>query len=144
MTKFLVVVADSARARVFERAKKFSPLVEFTDLAHPESRLKRQDLASDRPGTVHESRTPGESQASEPTDPKEHEAQVFAREIAEFLKQARTENGLAGITLVAAPHFLGLIRQSLDAATAGLLIAGISANLTRESPEKIQERIDQK
>lgn len=142
MSNYLVVVADGARARIFSRTKKFSPLQEDTVLTHPESRLKRQDLVSDRPGTVHESRAYGESEAGEPTDPKRHEAETFAREVAKHLQQRRQEGSLEGITLVAEPRFLGLLRPALDEATSKLVIHEVRASLTRENAETIQARID--
>lgn len=143
MGSFIVIVADSARARVFSRSKKFSPLEEQTVLTHPESRLRRQDLVSDRPGTVHESSAYGESDASEPTDPKRHEAGVFARELSQHLQSLRVKENLEGITLVAEPRFLGVLRAALDDATAKLVVKEVGASLTRESIERIQQRIDQ-
>ena len=142
MSNYVVVVADAARARIFSRTKKFSPLQEETVLTHPESRLQRQDLVSDRAGTVHESRTHGENQAEEPTDPKRHEAETFARTVADHLHKRRHEGGLEGITLVAEPRFLGLLRKSLDEATTDLVIKEVGSSLTRESAETIQARID--
>lgn len=142
MSNYVVVVADAARARIFSRTKKFSPLQEETVLTHPESRLQRQDLVSDRAGTVHESRTHGESQAEEPTDPKRHEAESFAREVANHLHQRRHNGGLEGLTLVAEPRFLGLLRSALDEATKKLVILEVRASLTRENAESIQSRID--
>ena len=143
MANFVVVVADAARARIFARAKKFSPLQEDTVLTHPESRLRRQDLVSDRPGTVHESSAFGESDASEPTDPKRNEATLFARELSEHLQGLRAKSSIEGITLVAEPRFLGLLRAALDDATTKLVIKEVGASLTRESIEQIQQRIDQ-
>ena len=142
MPGYIVIVADSARARVFTRTRKFSPLEEQTLLTHPESRLRRQDLVSDRPGTVHESMAYGESPAGEPTDPKDHEAEIFAGEIAEHLSRQRIELKPEGLIVVAEPRLLGLIRQKLDSATAALVVHEISANLTRESADAIGERID--
>ena len=143
MANFIVVVADAARARIFSRAKKFSPLQEDTVLTHPESRLRRQDLVSDRPGTVHESSTPGESDASPPTDPKRLEAEIFARELSQHLQGLRAQGNIEGITLAAEPRFLGILRAALDDATAKLVINEVGASLTRESIERIQQRIDQ-
>lgn len=74
MVKYWVVAVDSGKARIFSRNKKFSAFEEIETLVHPESRLHRQDVASDRPGQVQESRTPGENINEEPNDPKVNEA----------------------------------------------------------------------
>jgi protein required for attachment to host cells len=142
MHAFLVVVADSARARILGRKQKFSPPEELESLTHPESRLRRQDLVSDRPGTVHESRTPGESQADPRTDPRDHEAELFARELAARLKQLRQRPGFDGLSLVAEPRFLGLLRRQLDAETLKRIQVEIGANLTREDVDTIARKVD--
>ncbi len=142
MPNYLVVAADAARARIFSRAKKFSPLAEDTVLTHPESRLRRQDLVTDRPGTIHESKTPGESDADPVTDPKRAESETFAREISRHLQSLRTQGKVEGITLVADPRFLGQLRAAMDHETAKLIIHELGANLTRESADDIQQRID--
>lgn len=141
MQAYLVVVADSARARLFGRKQKLSALDELETLTHPESRLRRQDLISDRPGTVHESKTPGESQADPKTDPRDHEAELFAREICSRLKSLRLESKLQGIAVIAEPRFLGLLRKQMDGETRQLVETEIGANLTRETPEIIARKL---
>ena len=111
-------------------------------LIHPESRLRRQDLVSDRPGTVHESSAYGESDASQPTDPKRLEATLFAREIARQVQSLVSAGDLEGIILVAEPRFLGMLRSALDDASTALVVQEVGASLTRESLERIQQRID--
>jgi len=143
MSNYVVVVADAARARIFSRTKKFSPLQEETVLTHPDSRLRRQDLVTDRAGSVQESRTHGENEAGEPTDPKRYEAEQFARELARHLQKLRNQSAIEGITLVAEPRFLGILRTALDEATTQLVIKEVRASLTRENPESIQARIDE-
>ncbi len=143
MHAYLVVVADSARARLFGRKQKFSALDEIETLTHPEARLRRQDLVSDRPGTVHESRASGESQADPRTDPRDHEAELFAREISSRIKSLRIENKLKGIALISEPRFLGLMRKQLDSETRHLVQTEIGANLTREDTDTIARKLDE-
>lgn len=143
MHAYLVVVADSARARLFGRKQKLSALDELESLTHPESRLRRQDLVSDRSGTVHESKTPGESQADPRTDPRDHEAELFAREVSSRLKALRMESKRQGIALIAEPRFLGLLRKQLDGETRQLVHTEIGANLIREDVDTIARKLDQ-
>lgn len=142
MTDYWIVVADASKARLFSRKKKFSPLEEVETLVHPESRLRRQDLVTDRPGQVQESRTPGEYSAGEPTDPKAVEAQAFAREVARHLRKAQQEGRFQHLVLVADPHFLGELRKRLDEATAGAVAGTVSSNLTREGIDHITRAAD--
>ncbi|NBB91604.1 MAG: host attachment protein [Gammaproteobacteria bacterium] len=142
MNKYWIVVADASRARLFARRKKFSPLEEVESLVHPESRLRRQDLVSDRPGQVQESRTPGEYAAEEGTDPKEVEAQTFARELARRLHEAHAAGEFEHLVLLAEPHFLGQLRKRLDGRTASAVVARVAVNLTREDIAHITKRAD--
>ena len=54
-----VVVADSARARVFEWASRNADLRELLDLTNSQARLQEQALTSDRPGVGFSSRGQG-------------------------------------------------------------------------------------
>lgn len=47
-----------------------------------------------------------------------HAAQVFAGELADRLRQGRTSNHYQELLLIAAPRFLGMLRDALDSATA--------------------------
>ncbi len=142
MTGYWIVVADASRARLFAREKKFSPLEEIESLVHPESRLRRQDLVTDRPGQVQESRTPGESSADEPTDPKDVEAQAFARELGRQLNEARRDGRFRQLVLLAEPHFLGQLRKRLDGATADVVAGHKAIDLTRAATEQITRAAD--
>lgn len=142
MSAYWVLVADSVKARIFRRLKKFSPLEEIETLVHPEARLQRQDLVSDRPGQVQESRTPGESANEEPTDPKEYEAQSFARELARRIQNGRVAGEFQHLVIIADPHFLGLLRKAVDPESHKTIAAALARNVTRESVERITQTAD--
>ncbi len=142
MTQFMLVAADAAKARIFTRQKKYSPLVELDALVHTESRLRRQDLVSDRPGQVHESMTPGESANEPPTDAKQKEQIRFAREVAGYLREARQKGKFSGLTLVAEPAFLGRLRKELDDETRKLVIKEVSKNIATQDPASIAQLVD--
>lgn len=142
MAQYWILVADSAKARLFSRNKKFSEIEELETLVHPESRLHRQDLVSDRPGQVQESKTPGESANEEPTDPKVAEAQQFARELTRHLREGRVAGKFHHLVLVADPKFLGMIRKSLDHDTKNCIVAEVNKSLVRESTEAITRAVD--
>lgn len=142
MNEYWILVADASRARLFAREKKFGPIEELESLVHPESRLRRQDLVTDRPGQVQESRTPGEYAAKESTDPKKVEAQDFARELADHLNQAREAGRFRQLVLLAEPHFLGILRKQLDKPTTDAVAGAQATSLTRESTDRITQAAD--
>ncbi|MDZ7663566.1 host attachment protein [Thiohalophilus sp.] len=55
----------------------------------------------------------GHGSYAEPTNPKEYEKDRFARELANVLNKARSENQFNELVIVASPHFHGLINQHL-------------------------------
>lgn len=109
-----VLVADASRARIFSVPENNKPWVLEKEFEHPDSRAKATDLTTDVPGRVKQSFGSGSRPAMEdPTDPKEVAAQAFARILAEAVEQGLHQNKFERLTLVAPPHFLGLLRGSV-------------------------------
>ena len=50
MKPTMIVVADSARARIFTADSASSPLNEIETMAHPEGRMHDREITSDLPG----------------------------------------------------------------------------------------------
>ncbi len=142
MSQYWVIAADSTEARLFERAKKFSPLVEQQDFLHPESRLRGADLETDRQGKTFSSHGYGQSDNQKPTDPKTREARDFAHELAERLNKARARGEFQRLQIVAEPSFLGLLREQMDSETRECVERAVDKNLTRRSPETIAGALD--
>jgi len=142
MYPYWIVVADAARARIFGRGKKFGPLTEIEALVHPESRLRRQDLVTDRPGQIQESRTSGENAAGEGTDPKTLEARVFARELAGELAKATADGRCEHLVLLAAPRFLGALRNEFSEHTSRHVVAAEAIDLTTADTEAVARAAD--
>ncbi len=135
MANTLVVVADSAGARVFDyiRGESFSKSHEFS---HFESRQKGSELSSDRAG-----QQKGHGSMVSSSNPKEFEAQRFAKELADWLDNARRINRCGRILLVADPHFLGLLRKSMNNHTAGLISETIDKNFSQINDKELPERL---
>jgi protein required for attachment to host cells len=143
MTKTWIVVADNAHARLFTRTGNRGPLTEQKDLLHPESQLHDRDLASDRQGRGFEHSKGGSRHAMDPkTTPHDHAAEVFAKEIVALLETARTNGSMDSLALIAAPHFLGLLRQGLSEQTRRLVVKEVHKDLVRHSVKEIAEHLD--
>ena len=115
---YWVVVADESRAVIYTRERRRSPLIEMTSLSNAQARKKTGDLISDRGGRSFDSHGQGRhTMAKEKSDPKQHSAAVFAKQIAERIGRATHDGSLRGYALVAAPRFLGLLRDALSHAS---------------------------
>ncbi|WP_169577469.1 host attachment protein [Sinimarinibacterium sp. CAU 1509] len=137
-----VLVADRTRATLYRGASHNAVLIEVESLAHPESRLKDQELVSDSPGlSVGMARPQGS--ATQAYSPHEREAQQFAQQIAERLGALRTSNQVHRLYLVAEPHFLGLLRAALDVPTQKLIAGDVPHRLTDLDPAALRAELPQ-
>ncbi|BCX17967.1 MAG: host attachment protein [Geminicoccaceae bacterium] len=126
-----VVVADGARARIFQGDPKVGGL----ELVMPElvgrAREKGTELLADRPGRSVDSSHVGNRHAMEPsTDPKEVEKERFARELASTLEAAANEGRFARLMLVAPPKMLGELREVLAEKVKEKIVKEVDKDLT--------------
>ena len=73
--------------------------------------------------------------------PKQHEAERFAQAVAQYLNDARNAHRYDKLCLIAAPQFLGLLRQSLDAHVLELVDETLPKNLTSASTDEIRQYV---
>lgn len=141
MKSIMIVVADSSRARVFTTDSSNSPLHEIETMAHPEGRMHEQDMVSDLPGKGSGQAGAGSHAYQEIVEPKAHEAMVFAKRVAEYLDARRKTGGLARLFIVAAPAFLGDLRNQMSEETSKLVVFDLAKNLTQHSVEDIRSHL---
>lgn len=116
---FWVVVADEANAVVYARETKSGPLSEVFSLANEAARMKTEQLISDSGGRSYDSKGKGRhTMANEKVDPKKHAALLFAKQIAERIGKVMHDGSCRGFALIAAPKFLGVLREAVSAATS--------------------------
>ena len=139
--KYWIVVAESSYARIFRCDQPGAALEEETALVHPESRLHAQDLHSDLPGRAFDSGGEGRHAMSPDTDPKRHEAEVFARELIAHIESARTSGRFEQLILAASPAFLGLLRERMSSALRQRVIHTLSKNLVHEDKATITRKL---
>ena len=139
MSKTMVVVADSASARIFTAESLQSPLNEIEVMAHPEARLHDRDITSDLPGKGSGADSSGGHAYGSKVDPKQHELNVFSKEVATYLDDARKANKLSRLLIVAAPAFLGELRSHLSTETNDKVVFELNKNLTKSSAEEISK-----
>ncbi len=141
MNAIWIVVAESARAKIFSRARVGGTLQEIAALSHPESRLHDTALTSDGPGRSFDSYGEGRHGMEQATDPQDREARAFAREIARHLDHGRNQRSYDALVLVAPPKFLGLLRAELHKTACDLVIGEINKNLVEADLETLGHHI---
>ena len=111
----------------------------FRLLSNPEARLHEGDLVSDRGGrggnggAMHNYSTGNEA--------KQEAANRFAAEVCKHLEKGRNSHSFGKLYVMAAPHFLGLLRKHQSDALRGLVSDEIANDLTTQSPERIRAKL---
>ncbi len=113
-----MVVADESNAIIYSHDSKSGPLSEAFSLANEVARMKTGELISDSGGRSFDSKGKGRhTMANERVDAKKHAAQLFARDIAGRIAKVMHDGSCRGFALVAAPRFLGELRDAISVAT---------------------------
>jgi len=144
MSKPWIVVADQSKARIFTVDNPRGPLQEVAELVHPEGRERTQELTTDLPGRTFDSSGLGGRHAMvTPADPKEQESIRFAKQVAEHVRAGCKQGHCNRLLLVAGPHFLGLLREYLNALN-GVEITEIGKNLGQYSSHEIRSHLPER
>ena len=125
-----VLVADTSRARIFVTQTSSDPLIEIEELVHPESRLHPSELGTDEPGITFDRKGQGAHSMGQETDLKKQEALRFAKEVAQEVSRVKQKNPYNKLYIIAAPAFLGILRNTLSDTTKRLIAGEVNKNLT--------------
>lgn len=136
-----ILVADSTRARYFTASTPSSALQEFEDDIHPVSRQHERNMTSDLPGKARGVGGAGGHAYEEPTDPKEYEANEFAKEIARHLEESLNAGKYGQLLIVAAPSFLGELRSQISERVRKLICFELDKNLATHDAEDIRKHL---
>jgi len=136
-----IVVADSSRARYFTASSPSSALSEFEDDIHLESRQHEQKMTSDLPGKASGAGGAGGHAYEDQTEPKEYESQEFAREIARHLEESLNAGKYGQLLLVAAPSFLGDLRNQISERVKKTVCFELDKNLTTHDTSDIRKHL---
>jgi len=137
-----ILVADSSRARIFTADTPSSPLEEIEDFSHTEGRLHDREITSDLPGKIKSAGAGGHT-FEQPTDPKKHEADVFAHRVAQYLEDAHNAHRFDQLLIVASPSFLGLLRNQLPEQIKKLVRFELNKDITLLSAADIRQHLPQ-
>lgn len=143
----LVLVADSGTARLLQLSgsRGGGKLVEIALLEQPAAHLPSRALVTDRTGRVFDSgartgrgpKTRARHGAQSDYDPHVEATERFARRVARRLDTERRRNGFDGLVVIAARHFLGVLRAQLSGPTRQWTIREIAKDLIHASDAQI-------
>ena len=140
---YLVVVADESKAVLYARETLRGPLLERRHFENEAARLKTEDLIADRGGRAFDSHGQGRhTMTAEKSDPKQHLAEAFARQVAEFIAAEAHKGMLRGYALIAAPRFLGTLRSQLATRVSEEPYATVDKNVVGQTEDVVARLLE--
>jgi protein required for attachment to host cells len=140
-----VLIADAARARVFETRGRGTGLTAVEDMALDAELAPSREIGSDRPGRSFESVGSARHAMESPSDPHREQKRQFARRIADALETRQAAKGFDRLVVVAPAVTMGDLRAALPDKVKAAVSAEVVADLTNtpvsELPAHLAEHV---
>lgn len=136
-----LLVANRTRARILEFQSERDRPIERATFVNPAGRAHERDLDSDAAGRFYgkgEREQAHSATASESLG--EHEIDRFVIDLRDFLDRARSERRFEHLWLVAAPAFLGHLRNAFAKPLRDRVEFEVDKDLTTDKPDEILRR----
>jgi protein required for attachment to host cells len=134
-----IVAADASRARILQVTDPEHRLSEIDDLYNPAGRLSDREMVSDA-----EPRFRGSSGPASDREAKgavDHEVEVFAKQIGDYLDKARTSHRYDRLHLIAPPRFLGQLRKELGKEVEKLVAGELPKDLSWVNARDLEQKL---
>jgi len=137
---YWVVVADESNAIVYTRESLSGPMREKFSFENEIARMKTEQLISDSGGRSFDSYGKGRhTMSNEKADPKKTAAMAFAKHIAGHIAKVMHDGSCRGFALVAAPRFLGLLRDAIAIMTTAEPYATVAKEVVGQDTVVIEK-----
>ena len=144
MAAIWVLTADGAKARLFAADAPTGALQELETFANPEGRAKQCELKTDRPGATSPRMGRGRRATEPDVSPHEHALQQFAKLLVDYLEAGRTGNDFERLALVAAPAFLGMLRDQMSAPLKSLVSLELDKDFVALDAGELRPRLPER
>ena len=146
-----IVVASESEADFYDLRTRLRPPSLVGRLSDPRARLHDRDFKSDRPGRFFDHAAPPGSRRGAAARhgtggerrPRRHEAELFARRIAEQLEHASNEHEFDRLVVMAEPRFLGMLRGAIPDSVRSQVAAEVGKDLVRAPPSAVRAHVPQ-
>lgn len=137
-----LLIADEGVARIYQWQGNDAHFQEGETLSHAPAHARSAELQRDAQGrrTGNDARSGSSVTSSAGFDAEHGEALVFADRVNEWLANAHQAGRFDRLRIVAAPRFLGLLRQSIKPDVAAAVFDEISKDLVNESRSDLEKR----
>jgi protein required for attachment to host cells len=125
-----IVACSSAEARLWRSTSRFGEWRFLTSISNPSAANREAAFSSDRPGRAFDSFGAGRHSMSQAKSGRDHDLWLFAKQLADYLDRAIANADFAHIVLIAAPKFLGCLRNEMSDGARRALVLEAPKNLT--------------
>ena len=144
-----ILVADQSEASFYDVEHREDMPRPAGHLSDPIAHLHERDLTSDRPGRVfdhapspgHRRGAVGHHGTGGERSARKHEAMSFARRIGGELERARENREFDRLVVMAAPGFLGLLRETLPDHVRASVAAEVPKDLVHEPLDAVKSHL---
>lgn len=141
--RYLVVVADEYRAIFYARDTMTGPLRKLRTFTNETARMKTGELLSDRGGRSFDSHGQGRHTMGGDRDSPQHQlAKAFAKDIADVIAAESHKGTCRGYAVVAAPRFLGLLRQEFSGSVREEPYATVDKDVVGQDEAAIEKLLE--
>jgi protein required for attachment to host cells len=139
MTVTWILIADSSRARIFEKKESEKHLREVEDFVNAAGRADESELRTDDRGRFYGK---GERYQGHTDDPAvsavEHENEMFSHTLSNYLDDARNAHRYSRLYLIAPPKFLGLMNSNLKEEVRELVVDKLGKDVSAMSAREVE------
>jgi protein required for attachment to host cells len=141
-----LVAANGSEAHIFRYIADGQDLKQLNSLGNGMRRKQDQDIVTDRPGTISGggSNILGQSALAPEESPTDRAKEDFAKSVADELEDARRQDKLRSIDIIASPQMLGLLRDKMDKNLQRLIDRTVSKDPSEKSQEELLQLISAK
>jgi protein required for attachment to host cells len=143
-----IVIANASKARFFSQQSRSSELEEINDMVNEAVRLRTRELESDSMGptsagkSIHNVGGATPNKTYQPNQmPEQHQAELFARSVIDFLQRAQQEGRFQHLCLFASPQFLGTLRKLMSSQLQSSIRLEVNKDYTLLSAAEIHEEL---
>lgn len=136
MDKTWILIANSERARCFERHAPDHSLTELTDFVFPRASL------TDVTGKGHGRTGHAGTQFERRTEAQDKSRTSFARELADYLNEAIAAKRYSFLVLIANSPMLGEIKPLLSLGASNTVIRSVASDLTHLTGPELKKSVD--
>ena len=141
MKPIWILVADSSTARLFTTENSVSELNEIETITHSEALLNEQELVSDAAGRDSNGSSGGSHTYSSEVSAKEQEESLFAKRLVKHLCDELNQNKFDCLYIVAAPAFLGTLRNSFTSRIEKQVVFSLGKNIVNQTAAEIRTHL---